>query len=154
MLETLLKSVSTGRKPNQPEPQTIDKDEGNVANGSIEQPIGPCPSCQGGSFWEPRFQDGVWKCVECDPAPNPVLIGRTRQIEGCRPQMPDFEPFALCMGSPVCDSCLSTYLEVLAVGYRCSTCGNPIRKTSQEIFFDQQNKKPVDKKSNRQFFRR
>lgn len=150
MLETLLKSVSTGRKPNQP----VETQLGIDGNGSIEQPLGPCPGCQGGSFWEPRFQDGVWKCVECEPGPNPVLIGRTRQIEGCRSQIPNLEPFVICMGSPVCDSCLSTHLEVIAVGYRCGSCGSPIEKPSDEIFFDQQVKKPVEKKTNRQFFRR
>lgn len=160
MLAALMKSVSSGRAQNQsvdsPKPvepiQTIDIANRIAGNESIEQPLGPCPSCQGGSFWEPRFQDGVWKCVECEPAPNPVLVGRTRQIEGCRPQISIFEPVVVCMGSPVCDSCLSTHLEVLPTGYRCGTCCSPIKKSSDEIFFDPQNKKSVEQKINRKYF--
>ncbi len=162
MLATLLKSVSSGRKQNQsidspklaePE-QTIDKSKESKENESIEQPLTVCPGCQGGSFWEPRFQDGVWKCVECEPAPNPVLVGRTRQINGCRPSISNLESFIVCMGSPVCDSCLSTYLEVLQVGYRCATCGSPIQKSSDEIFFYPQAKKAVEQKTNRKYFGR
>jgi hypothetical protein len=137
MLEKLVKSSSVKKSGEQTKPPKNNEMPAILNVLTVEPDDSPCPGCGFGSWWQPRFaaEDSPWKCSMCEPAPSPVLVGRTRQTVGFEVLESNFDPVVICLERSACELCKSSHVEMSSDGYRCATCGTAAGLSVDELFF-------------------
>lgn len=137
MLEAMIKAASVKKDGKQAKP-TKSNDLPAILNVlPVDPDDSPCPGCGFGSWWQPRFADenSPWKCSMCEPAPSPVIVGRTRQTVGFEVLESNFDPVVICLERSACEMCKSSHVEMSSDGYRCVTCGTVASLSVDELFF-------------------
>lgn len=137
MLEALMKAAAVKRDGKREKP-TKSNDSPAILNVlPVDLDDSPCPGCGFGLWWQPRFadDDSPWKCAMCEPAPSPVMVGKTRQTVGFEVLEPNFDPVVVCLERSACELCKSSHVEMSSDGYRCVTCGTAASLSVDELFF-------------------